>query len=413
MKNKQLTILGLSAFLFLGVSASFAQETVYFDDDFESYSVGQQPTRPGDGNDNFWSFNVPPDGEENREINVVATEDAQGTATQALRVRQEMPLENSRQGISLRRKFGPVSSGEVEVRFQFRLNENLHDPEISTSAGTYQQINILDDNLDRAFVLQVTLDGEDGLRDRRSPDDPKPGFTIHQGPDDEDRLNLVPQILEEDWYEIVVNLDMDNQSLDIAVTNLNSDDPEQSGSASGLPFRDDISHISEFWSGRAWTWCVLDAHVNDFVIRTAPEVDLEGFAAWRNEHFGAPDTPEGAAESDPDGDGVDNLLEYALGGNPLEPSREPLPVVAVEEDRLTLSFNRPPERSDIGYIVEASPDLSEWTGIAELPAGATEWTGEAEVEEGEEDPSGRIPTQVRSVEPPAERGFLRLRVEQP
>ncbi|MDV7399105.1 hypothetical protein RZS08_47285, partial [Arthrospira platensis SPKY1] len=50
------------------------------------------------------------------------------------------------------------------------------------------------------------------------------------------------------------------------------------------------------------------------------------------------------ADSDPDGDGIANLLEYALGGNPTYADRSILPLAGIEQVGdaafLTLQFER-------------------------------------------------------------------------
>ncbi len=87
---------------------------------------------------------------------------------------------------------------------------------------------------------------------------------------------------------------------------------------------------------------------------------------------------EAGLEDDPDGDGLPNLLEYALGGDPENGSPElapgvPLrPVVTVSEGEVTVTY---PERGDgelrgVSYIVEVSDSLEEGSWTAELPEGA-------------------------------------------
>lgn len=70
--------------------------------------------------------------------------------------------------------------------------------------------------------------------------------------------------------------------------------------------------------------------------------------------------------ADADGDDVANLLEYALGGDPLLPDRQ-IPVVALErrEDGsyVALTFYRLRNAVDIGYVIEQSADLVTWGEI--------------------------------------------------
>lgn len=96
---------------------------------------------------------------------------------------------------------------------------------------------------------------------------------------------------------------------------------------------------------------------------------------WRNQKFGAP--ANGASTqlgADPDGDGLPNLMEYALGAEPLIAGLAPLPVrgtVLVGADRyLTLTISRPVEASDITYTIQATSSPAQWTdGCTYGPAG--------------------------------------------
>lgn len=101
-------------------------------------------------------------------------------------------------------------------------------------------------------------------------------------------------------------------------------------------------------------------------------VEPLSFDEWKIASF-----PEGGSEddrvsgftADPDGDGVPNLLEYALGGDPNEPGTVSLPVpmieTAGEETFLTLSFDRPRAIVGATYEVQTSKDLSVWETIDE------------------------------------------------
>lgn len=89
--------------------------------------------------------------------------------------------------------------------------------------------------------------------------------------------------------------------------------------------------------------------------------------SWRFNHFGTT-TPEGDAawEADPDGDGVPNILEYALGGDPLQPYTAPRALTGFieigNETYWTLRIDRNPDARDIKFHVQTSVDLLEWLG---------------------------------------------------
>jgi len=67
-------------------------------------------------------------------------------------------------------------------------------------------------------------------------------------------------------------------------------------------------------------------------------------------------------DMDPDGDGISNLLEYVLGGDPSRPDPNIAPRIAVGNGNLTLTFQRPDaaETADVSLSVETSSDLVTW-----------------------------------------------------
>ncbi len=77
------------------------------------------------------------------------------------------------------------------------------------------------------------------------------------------------------------------------------------------------------------------------------------FADWAT-RFGVTD-PHG----DPDFDGIENLLEFALGLHPLQASTQGLPVIA---DQSIFRFTRPNNLSGLTYTVQTSTDLVNWSG---------------------------------------------------
>ena len=94
---------------------------------------------------------------------------------------------------------------------------------------------------------------------------------------------------------------------------------------------------------------------------------------WRLSKFATP-IPSGAAAdlADPDKDGDVNLVEYALGGEPMTFDKNPGYTVSLgATGALQLAFLR--ARADITYTVEGSSDLQTWQTIAVNPGavGAT------------------------------------------
>jgi uncharacterized protein YjiK len=116
---------------------------------------------------------------------------------------------------------------------------------------------------------------------------------------------------------------------------------------------------------------------------TVPPIHL-----WRLTYFGTTSNSGNSSDNaDFDGDGVSNLMEYALGINPTLTAGAngiaSLPTGLLSDpdalliDRLTLSFNLPnPSPADISYIVESTDDLETWTAVAsKTGSGAWTWLG--------------------------------------
>jgi hypothetical protein len=136
------------------------------------------------------------------------------------------------------------------------------------------------------------------------------------------------------------------------------------------------------------------------------------YQTWRESWWDAGQLADAALSgdsADADGDGVANLIEYALGGSPASAASAPLPVLAVgtgvfegqTRDVLTLSFTRVAD-AGLAYVVEAADNLGGHAGWAPIfrSTGAQNIAG---------------PLTVRDVRAlgSTPRRFLRLRVESP
>ncbi|NQX00346.1 Ig-like domain repeat protein, partial [bacterium] len=93
------------------------------------------------------------------------------------------------------------------------------------------------------------------------------------------------------------------------------------------------------------------------------------YEAWQAAFFSPADLADEARSSpnaDPDGDGYQNLMEYAFNTDPLLAGNAGMPIVSRDGDGLLrISFQR--LREDLTYIVEGSGDLSAWSAIATNP----------------------------------------------
>ena len=75
----------------------------------------------------------------------------------------------------------------------------------------------------------------------------------------------------------------------------------------------------------------------------------------------------GAANDDPDGDGINNLMEYAMGSDPNAPSTLNLPTMGLNGDACSISYPVNTAVNDVNYYLETSIDLSNWMRVDAVP----------------------------------------------
>ena len=95
--------------------------------------------------------------------------------------------------------------------------------------------------------------------------------------------------------------------------------------------------------------------------------------AWRVETFGAQagDPAVSGDNADPDHDEVPNLLEYALGANPLDGLTR-MPGLKPATDPMTLHLDLPdPAPADLTYSVEGGDPEGNWSTLATMSANGT------------------------------------------
>ncbi len=124
---------------------------------------------------------------------------------------------------------------------------------------------------------------------------------------------------------------------------------------------------------------------------------------WRLAHFGTTaDAGPAANSADPDGDGVNNLMEYALGLDPNAPGpSSPRLAPDTATGHLRLSVTRNPDATDLTWTIEVSSDLAAWASLEDIDV------------DTETDLPGLLT--VRDLTPiaTAPRRFIRLRVALP
>jgi hypothetical protein len=96
---------------------------------------------------------------------------------------------------------------------------------------------------------------------------------------------------------------------------------------------------------------------------TVSETPMEN---WRVQVFGSDaGLPQAADTSDYDGDGIPNILEYALNLDPTVPDSAALPPPVISGGYLTLSYVPNALATDLTFAVESSSDLVNW-GTADV-----------------------------------------------
>lgn len=143
-------------------------------------------------------------------------------------------------------------------------------------------------------------------------------------------------------------------------------------------------------------------------------VDEPPFQSWLFSKLGAAsNTTSGLPLSDPDNDGLSNLIEWALNGDPSVNSMATAPVGSLQNGHLTLAFTRN-LASTATCIVEVSNDLLSWTaGSTYGPAGSTPSTVATTDITPAASPPGYTVVRDNTPQAPGSRRFIHLRVQGP
>jgi len=97
-----------------------------------------------------------------------------------------------------------------------------------------------------------------------------------------------------------------------------------------------------------------------------PEPPGNTYRSWSARFFSPAELADplvSAAEADASGDGVPNLVKYALGIDPAIRTRAGLPAVGTEGGFLTFSFQKLGNTTDLSLVVEISIDLISWSAL--------------------------------------------------
>jgi hypothetical protein len=116
-----------------------------------------------------------------------------------------------------------------------------------------------------------------------------------------------------------------------------------------------VAPVSNLWPLQSTSYRIDDVQITRSVPLDTPT------QAWRRQHFSTILPLGDAAETaDPDLDGANNLLEYALGTVPTSSASTPKISSEIKNEKLQLTFT-PATTSGLRYFIEASPNLSLWS----------------------------------------------------
>ncbi|QJE95153.1 autotransporter-associated beta strand repeat-containing protein [Luteolibacter luteus] len=113
------------------------------------------------------------------------------------------------------------------------------------------------------------------------------------------------------------------------------------------------------------TWS-LAVDGNNLVLSYEP--GASGYGTWIS---GFPGLSDNSTSGDPDWDGISNLMEYALNGQPGTSSTQILPTTINGGGNLSFSFVRRTEsKGDTTQVFQYGPNLTAWTDVA-IPASSS------------------------------------------
>lgn len=153
---------------------------------------------------------------------------------------------------------------------------------------------------------------------------------------------------------------------------------------------------------------------DNFIVSTVGDpVPPAGYDAWVTETWGGPVEGVSGPGDDPDGDGLANLVEYALARDPLQPDARAITqfdvVQSPEGERFTLTYHQRIGLEDAVVFPQRSTDLLNW-----LPAAPGDIADSFDLQTGEVDPDGVWETIIAVERDPFDstpRRFYRLHVE--
>jgi hypothetical protein len=139
------------------------------------------------------------------------------------------------------------------------------------------------------------------------------------------------------------------------------------GTFRGTPLSTDVGTNSFTVTATDTAGASAQAVLTILVTPPDPDANDNGINdAWETTKFGNANLGANLATDDPDGDGLANLIEYALDTHPLVPNKTPLiydfhELPSGKHLRLTVPKN--PQATNLTFIVEVGSDLGDWSEV--------------------------------------------------
>jgi glycosidase len=151
-----------------------------------------------------------------------------------------------------------------------------------------------------------------------------------------------------------------------------------------------------------------DAYASNNTV-TSTVTTISPADSWRTQVFGSSaNSGIGADTNTPAGDGIPNLVKYALGiTNVLTPATNGLPDMKMTNSRLALTFNRQKSATDIVYEVQATGDLFGFSNATVL------WSSASNAYGGGTNSSQAVTVQDTVDSASTNRRFMRLQISRP
>jgi hypothetical protein len=130
--------------------------------------------------------------------------------------------------------------------------------------------------------------------------------------------------------------------------------------------------------------------------------------SWRTQYFRTTNNSGATADTNSyAGDGIANLVKYALGMDPTVPATNGLPEMKMTNSRLALTFNRQKSATDVIYEVQAAGDLFGFSNATVL------WSSASNAYGGGTNSSQTVTVQDTVDSASTNRRFMRLQISRP